>query len=45
MSKMELQIRSLEIHNIAEYGVASHWIIRTWAVNFLKKEIKRKQMD
>ena len=38
--QMELQIRSLEMHNIAEYGVASHWIYKNMGYKFSKKEIK-----
>ena len=38
--QMELQIRSLEMHKIAEYGVASHWMYKKMGNQFSKKELK-----
>ena len=38
--QMELQIRSSEMHKIAEYGVASHWIYKKLGNKYSKKEIK-----
>ena len=38
--QMELQIRSSEMHKIAEYGVASHWIYKKMGNQFSKKELK-----
>jgi len=38
--QMELQIRSLEMHKIAEYGVASHWIYKKMGNQFSKKDLK-----
>ena len=38
--QMELQIRSMEMHKIADYGVASHWIYKNLGNNYSKKEIK-----
>ena len=38
--QMELQIRSEEMHKIADYGVASHWIYKNMGHKFSKREIK-----
>ncbi len=38
--QMELQIRSIEMHKIADYGVASHWIYKNMGYKYSKKEIK-----
>ena len=38
--QMELQIRSSEMHKIAEYGVASHWIYKNMGNKYSKKELK-----
>ena len=38
--QMELQIRSSEMHKIAEYGVASHWIYKKLGNKYSKKELK-----
>ena len=38
--QMELQIRSMEMHKIADYGVASHWIYKNMGNKYSKKEIK-----
>ena len=37
--QMELQIRSSEMHKIAEYGVASHWIYKKMGNKYSKKEL------
>jgi (p)ppGpp synthase/HD superfamily hydrolase len=42
---LEIQIRTREMHNIAEYGIASHWIYRK-AGNSSKKQNKyQKQIE